>query len=123
MLEKKSILVIDDEKEFLESFEPFFKYHNLLVESFLNTQDFYIKTQARDLSKYALVFIDYHLPDETGLSFIDKFSHTDKFPPTYLMSGDPLVEGNVSKRPDLVFLKKPFSFERLWQEELELLFN
>jgi DNA-binding NtrC family response regulator len=116
------ILVIDDEQEFLNTFPEFFIQKGIDIDAFLNTQDFYIKTQARDLSQYKVVFIDYLLPEETGLSFVDKFARTEKFPPVYLMSGDPLVEGNVTNRPDLVFLKKPFELEKIWDEELQLIF-
>lgn len=122
MSKKNKILVIDDEKEFLSAFPEFFVQKEIEIDTYLSTKDFFIKTQARDLSEYAIVFVDYHLPEETGLSFIDKFAHTEKFPPIYLMSGDPLVEGNVHNRPDLVFLKKPFQLEQLWEEELQLIF-
>lgn len=123
MAKTNTILVIDDEKEFLETFPAFFQTKGLKTDSYLNTQDFFIKTQARDLAAYGLVFIDYHLPDETGLSFIDKFENTEKFPSVYLMSGDPMIEGNVANRPDLVFIKKPFSLEKLWEEELQFIFS
>ena len=122
MSSNNKVLVIDDEKGILDKFVSFFEDKSVEIDAFAGTQEFFVETQARDLSQYKVVFIDYHLPKETGIDFLEKFDKTTKLPTTYVITGDLSLEGNIKRKPHIVLLNKPVNLEKLWSEEISFLF-
>ena len=70
------------------------------------------KAAVRTADAVSLILSDYHLPDGTGLDFLDwLIAEWRVEPPFILMSGEYLSTLNIAG--DFLFLPKPFSSEQL----------
>src|SRR3989338_6016878 len=67
VMDKKNILIIDDEKCILSSFERLLKETPFHVDTVTNTTDAYKIFKEKTIH---LAICDYKLPDEDGLNFL-----------------------------------------------------
>ncbi|MBL9169460.1 MAG: response regulator [Verrucomicrobiales bacterium] len=67
------------------------------------------KLYASEKSSYNLIISDYHLPDGTGLEFMDWIVERGNPPPFILMSADARIPFRIQAKR----LQKPFSIDEL----------
>jgi len=88
------ILIVDDEKEFVEMMRERLHYKNL-------TMDFaYDGRQALELiksKKYDIVFLDHNMPEMTGLELVKYIKENNIDIKTVMITGYPAIRGSFAK--------------------------
>jgi DNA-binding NtrC family response regulator len=108
---KKSVLVIDDEKDLCNLISRVLVKDGFIVDCALNLAE-----GARKLNAHPdIVILDNNLPDGTGLEYIQM--HPVEFMQSFvvLMSADSSrdLQDNAAYAGISAFLTKPFSFDRM----------
>jgi two-component system alkaline phosphatase synthesis response regulator PhoP len=109
---KRTILVIDDELDFLNSIREFLENDQFEVICFQSGEDLF---QTQQTPQHCLYLVDWNLPGINGCEIIKKIRRRDKISPIFIISGnnkhEQILEGLKSGADD--YITKPFSFEEL----------
>jgi len=84
MAEAAMIFLVDDDEAVRDSLKLLLESYDCLVEDFGSTREFLEAYRPRD--KQCLV-LDHHLPDETGLDFLESIDGASLRIPVILMTG------------------------------------
>jgi two-component system, LuxR family, response regulator FixJ len=84
MAEATMIFLVDDDEAVRDSLKLLLESYDCLVEDFGSTREFLKAYRPRD--KQCLV-LDHHLPDETGLDFLESIDGASLRIPVILMTG------------------------------------
>jgi two-component system, LuxR family, response regulator FixJ len=84
MAEAAMIFLVDDDEAVRDSLKLLLESYDCLVEDFGSTREFLKAYRPRD--KQCLV-LDHHLPDETGLDFLESIDGASLRIPVILMTG------------------------------------
>lgn len=110
----KSICIIEDEKEIVETMVAYLEGEHFEVIYFHSAEDFYLKGP-EDFK--GLYLVDWNLPGEPGIEIISRIRIKDKISPIFMISAftksEDIVEGLARGADD--YITKPFSFEELVQ--------
>lgn len=109
---RKSVVIIEDDKDINDSLATVFKDHGYEVRPYTKAQDFMEKDNFLNTESY---LIDWHLPDLNGVEVIQKIRNANKTAAVFLMSASnksdlPLEALGVGADH---FLKKPFDLDEM----------
>jgi DNA-binding NtrC family response regulator len=118
-MNKKTVLVVDDEPMVLETFEAFLRlsgYNPLVAESAFDGREVLAQ------SSVDLVICDWKMPKEDGLSFIDYLNENYSHIPVIMVTGNPEAQLTLSayERGVVEFLVKPVGRKELLETVKEL---
>lgn len=109
-----NILLVDDDEEFTEVACHIIEFlgHDIITANSLN--DAY---QVLEHNDFDHIFLDFMLPDGSGLHLIDHINKSSKSPFITLITGHPLVKGMLSNLcgPKIGYIAKPLQREDLEQ--------
>jgi DNA-binding NtrC family response regulator len=110
---KKSVLVIDDEKDLCEVISRALRKEGFEVDCAFNLAEAGEKLQAHP----SIVFLDNNLPDGTGLEYIQMHSVDFMESVVIMISADPnaVLQRDAAYEGIRAFLPKPFSVSRMKQ--------
>ena len=124
--EKKSILIIDDEKEALSALESILKRAGYMIECASSGSEAIAKAQKKS---FDLIFLDVYLPEMNGVEIFKSLQKIDPNLKVCLMTGWPkgvavhkddylalIEEGAIDKT-----LRKPFSRDEVIKVAREIL--
>jgi DNA-binding response OmpR family regulator len=109
---KKSITIIEDDKDINESLSTVFESDGYTVRSFLSPRAFF---EAQSFSNEQCYLIDWNLPEQNGIEVAKVIRATNKISPIFLMSAsreDKLLMDCLRTGADH-FLYKPFDCDEL----------
>lgn len=108
----KSICIIEDEKDIVETMTAFLEIENYDVISFNSAEEFYEKCPENFKGLY---LVDWNLPGEPGIEIISKIRLKDKISPIFMVSAynkeNDIIEGLSRGADDYII--KPFNFSEL----------
>jgi len=110
-MDKKRVLVVDDEEEFCKFLSDYLKERGCAVELA------YDGMQAKDLlekKKYDYIFIDCNMPELTGVELLKVIKERNPSAKKVMVSAYQLIDEGFAK--DLgadIFLTKPVSLEAI----------
>lgn len=109
---KKTIVIIEDEKEIVESLRYLLEKNEFTVLPFLSAEEFF-STKTRP--EHCVYLVDWNLPGIKGIDIIRTIRLKDKISPIFMMSAynksDQIIEGLQSGADD--YITKPFNYEEL----------
>lgn len=109
---QKTITIIEDEKEIVESLKYLLEKNHFTVYSFVSAEDFF-STKSRP--EHSVFLIDWNLPGIKGIDIVRTIRLKDKISPILMMSAynksDQIIEGLQSGADD--YITKPFNYEEL----------
>jgi DNA-binding response OmpR family regulator len=109
---KKTIVIIEDEKEIVESLRYLLEKNQFTVLSFASAEEFF---SANSFPYYCVYLVDWNLPGIKGIDIIRTIRLKDKISPIFMMSAydksDQVIEGLQSGADD--YITKPFNYEEL----------
>ncbi|WP_426369452.1 sigma-54-dependent transcriptional regulator [Pseudocolwellia sp. HL-MZ7] len=109
-----NILLVDDDEEFTDVACHIIEFlgHDVLTANSL--QDAY---QVLEHNEFDHIFLDFMLPDGSGLHLIDHINKQEKTPYITLITGHPLVKGMLTSLcgPKIGYIAKPLQREDLEQ--------
>ena len=107
-----NILLVDDDEEFTDVACHIIEFlgHDVLTASTL--EEAY---QILECNDFDHIFLDFMLPDGSGLHLIDHIKKSEKMPYITLITGHPLVKGMLSSLcgPKIGYIAKPLQREDL----------
>jgi DNA-binding response OmpR family regulator len=108
----KTVVVIEDERDIVESIRYFLKKNGFDVDSFETAESFFSLNSRPDNCIY---LVDWNLPGIKGTDLIRTIRIKDKLSPIFMISAynkpDQIVEGLQSGADD--YITKPFNFDEL----------
>jgi two-component system, OmpR family, alkaline phosphatase synthesis response regulator PhoP len=108
----RSIVIIDDEQEILDSLKYLLEKSEYQVSTFLSAEDFFCSTKPEGHSIY---LVDWNLPGVKGPDIIKSIRLKDKLSPIFMLSAynqsKQVVEGLQSGADD--YITKPFNIDEL----------
>jgi two-component system response regulator HydG len=114
---KKTILIIDDDRELCEEMVEIFKTSDYIVHTAGDCRggEHHIKKH-----RYDVIILDYKLPDRDGISMLQKLREENQRAKVAIMTGRPFIEKllkekNVESLADVV-MHKPMDPETLLEE-------
>lgn len=109
---EKSIVIIEDEKEIIESLRYLLEKNLFTVHSYLSAEEFF---SAKSRPDHCVYLVDWNLPGIKGIDIIRTIRLKDKISPIFMMSAynksDQIIEGLQSGADD--YITKPFNYEEL----------
>ena len=109
---KKTIVIIEDEKEIVESLKFLLEKNEFTVHAFLSAEEFF---NAKHPEEHCVYLVDWNLPGNKGIDIVRTIRHKDKISPIFMMSAynksDQIIEGLQSGADD--YITKPFNYEEL----------
>jgi two-component system alkaline phosphatase synthesis response regulator PhoP len=109
---KKSIVIIEDEKDIVESLKFLLEKNEFEVSAFLSAEEFF---SAKSRPDHCVYLVDWNLPGIKGLDIIKTIRLKDKISPVFMMSAynkaDQVIEGLESGADD--YITKPFNYDEL----------
>ncbi len=109
---KRTVFVIDDEVDFLNSIREFLENDQFEVICFQSGEDLFLSKNSPENCVY---LVDWNLPGINGCEIIKKIRRRDKISPIFIISGnnkhEQILEGLKCGADD--YITKPFSFEEL----------
>jgi DNA-binding response OmpR family regulator len=109
---KKSVIIIEDEKDIAESLKYLLEKNDFSVSTFLTAEEFFTAKNRPDHSVY---LVDWNLPGIKGVDIIKTIRLKDKLSPIFMISAynktDQIIEGLQSGADD--YLTKPFNYDEL----------
>lgn len=109
---EKAIVIIEDEKEIIESLRYLLEKNAFTVHSYLSAEEFFTTRIRPD---HCVYLIDWNLPGIKGIDIIRTIRLKDKISPIFMMSAynksDQIIEGLQSGADD--YITKPFNYEEL----------
>jgi DNA-binding response OmpR family regulator len=107
---KKSIVIIEDEKDIVESLRYLLEKHQFEVSAFLSAEEFFL---AKLRPEHCVYLIDWNLPGIKGVDIVRTIRLKDKISPIFIVSAynksDQVIEGLQSGADD--YITKPFNYE------------
>jgi len=109
---KPSILIVDDDKNLVESFRKFFEMKNFAVETACRGCDAALKVSNKE---YDVALIDISLPDMKGTELLPKFRKTIPGTRKIVLTGFANTENAIEavNNGASFFLAKPVRLDRL----------
>ena len=109
-----NILLVDDDEEFTEVACHIIEFLGHDVITACSLEEAY---QVLDCNDFDHIFLDFMLPDGSGLHLIDHINKLEKIPYITLITGHPLVKGMLSSLcgPKIGYIAKPLQREDLEQ--------
>ncbi len=106
------IMIVDDNKSFLESMRDFLTEQGVAVDSYDNARD---ALRAYKRSKINLVFIDVYMPEMSGLELLRAIRAYDSEAAVMMITGmaDSRVRSEARTGGALGFLEKPFAPQKM----------
>lgn len=109
---KRTVLVIDDEVDFLDSIREFLERDQFEVSVFQSGEDLF---KNQNPPQQCVFLVDWNLPGINGNEIIKKIRLRDKTSPIFIISGnnrhEQILEGLKSGADD--YITKPFRFDEL----------
>lgn len=109
---KKTIVIIEDEKEIIESLRYLLEKNQFTVHAYLSAEEFFSSKTRPDSCVY---LVDWNLPGIKGIDIIRTIRLNDKLSPIFMLSAynksDQIIEGLQSGADD--YITKPFNYEEL----------
>jgi two-component system alkaline phosphatase synthesis response regulator PhoP len=109
---KKSIVIIEDEKDIVESLQYLLEKNEFDVSAFLSAEEFF---SAKSRPDHCVYLVDWNLPGIKGLDIIKTIRLKDKISHIFMMSAynkaDQVIEGLESGADD--YITKPFNYDEL----------
>lgn len=109
---KKSIVIIDDEKEILDSLKYLLEKSEYSVDTYISAEEFFSSTTRPE---HCVYLIDWNLPGIKGPDIIKTIRLKDKLSPVFMLSAynqsKQVVEGLQSGADD--YITKPFNIDEL----------
>lgn len=109
---KKSIVIIEDEKDILDALKQLLERHEFIVYGFETAEEFF---SFKDRPDYCVYLFDWNLPGIKGIDIVKTIRLKDKISPIFMMSAynkaDQIIEGLQSGADD--YITKPFNYEEL----------
>lgn len=109
---KKSIVIIEDEKDIVESLKYLLEKNDFEVSSFLSAEEFF---SAKSRPEHCVYLVDWNLPGIKGIDIIKTIRLKDKLSPVFMISAynkaDQIIEGLQSGADD--YITKPFNYDEL----------
>jgi len=111
-INKRSICIIEDEVDILDTLKLFLESQNFRVYGFGSAEEFFKNIPEKFTGLY---LVDWNLPGESGLSIIEKIRKTDLISPIFMVSAynrsEDIVVGLKAGADD--YISKPFSMDEL----------
>ncbi len=108
----KAIVIIEDEKEIVESLRYLLEKNQFTVHSYFTAEEFF---SAKARPEHCIYLVDWNLPGIKGIDIIRTIRLKDKLSPIFMMSAynksDQIIEGLQSGADD--YITKPFNYEEL----------
>ena len=109
---KKSVVIIEDEKDIVEILKFILEKNQFEVTAFLSAEEFFSWSSRPDQSLY---LVDWNLPGIKGIDIIKTIRLKDKLSPIFMISAynnpNQIIEGLQSGADD--YLTKPFNYDEL----------
>lgn len=109
----KTIVIIEDEKEIVESLRYLLEKHQYQVHAYLSAEEYFSVNSARP--DHCVYLVDWNLPGIKGIDIIRTIRLKDKISPIFMVSAynksDQIIEGLQSGADD--YITKPFNYEEL----------
>src|SRR5687768_2254311 len=109
---KKTIVIIEDEKEIIESLRYLLEKNEFIVLPYLSAEEFF---SAKTRPDHCVYLVDWNLPGIKGTDIIRTIRLKDKISPIFMMSAynksDQIIEGLQSGADD--YITKPFNYDEL----------
>jgi DNA-binding response OmpR family regulator len=109
---KKSVVIIEDEKDIVEILRFILEKNQFEVTAFLSAEEFFSWSSRPDQSLY---LVDWNLPGIKGIDIIKTIRLKDKLSPIFMISAynnpNQIIEGLQSGADD--YLTKPFNYDEL----------
>jgi two-component system alkaline phosphatase synthesis response regulator PhoP len=109
---KKTIVIIEDEKDILDALKQLLERSDYTVHGFLNAEDFF---SYKDRPDHCVYLFDWNLPGIKGIDIVKTIRTKDKLSPIFMMSAnnrsDQIIEGLQSGADD--YITKPFNYDEL----------
>jgi two-component system phosphate regulon response regulator PhoB len=109
---KKTIVIIEDEKEIIESLRYLLEKNQFIVLAYLSAEEFF---SAKTRPDHCVYLVDWNLPGIKGIDIIRTIRLKDKISPIFMMSAynksDQIIEGLQSGADD--YITKPFKTREL----------
>jgi two-component system alkaline phosphatase synthesis response regulator PhoP len=108
----KTIVIIEDEKEIVESLRYLLEKNGFTVNAFFSAEEFF---SGNTRPNHCVYLIDWNLPGIKGIDIIRTIRLKDKISPVFIMSAynksDQIIEGLRSGADD--YITKPFNYDEL----------
>lgn len=109
---KKTVVIIEDEKEIVDSLTYLLEKNHFKVVSFLSGEEFFSTSERPENCVY---LVDWNLPGIKGTDIIKTIRLKDKISPVFMVSAynksDQVIEGLQCGADD--YITKPFNYEEL----------
>lgn len=109
---KKTIIIIEDEKEIIDALKYLLEKNSFLVHDFLSAEEFFSFKERPD---HCVYLIDWNLPGIKGIDIVKTIRLKDKLSAIFMMSAynkpDQIIEGLQSGADD--YITKPFNYDEL----------
>lgn len=109
---KKTIVLIEDEKDIADALKYLLESHNFVVNFFLTAEEFLSSQNRPD---HCVYLIDWNLPGIKGIDIVRSIRMKDKLSPVFMISAynkaDQIIEGLQTGADD--YITKPFNYEEL----------
>lgn len=108
----KSIVIIEDEKEIVESLRYLLEKNQFTVHGYYSAEEFF---SSKSRPEHSIYLVDWNLPGIKGIDIVRTIRLKDKLSPIFMMSAynksDQIIEGLQSGADD--YITKPFNYEEL----------
>jgi two-component system alkaline phosphatase synthesis response regulator PhoP len=112
MSKQKNIVIIEDEKDIVESLKYILEKNSFIVTPFYSAEEFFA---AKDCPTHCVYLVDWNLPGIKGVDIIKAIRLKDKLSPIFMISAynrpEQIIEGLKSGADD--YLTKPFNYDEL----------
>jgi two-component system alkaline phosphatase synthesis response regulator PhoP len=109
---KKSIVIIEDEKDIVDSLKYLLEKNDFVVSTYLSAEEFF---SAKNRPDHCVYLVDWNLPGIKGVDIIRTIRLNDKLSPIFMVSAynkaDQIIEGLQSGADD--YITKPFNYDEL----------
>jgi DNA-binding response OmpR family regulator len=109
---KKSVVIIEDEKDIVESLKFLLEKNDFTVHPFYSAEEFF---SAKLWPEQCIYLVDWNLPGIKGIDIIKTIRLNDKISPVFMISAynspNQIIEGLQSGADD--YLTKPFNYDEL----------
>jgi DNA-binding response OmpR family regulator len=109
---KKSVVIIEDEKDIVDVLKVILEKKDFEVTAFLSAEDFFSTNKKPEDCVY---LVDWNLPGIKGIDIIKTIRSKDKISPIFMISAynnpDQIIQGLQSGADD--YLTKPFNYDEL----------
>ena len=108
----ETIFIIDDDEAVRDSLKLLLESHGCRVRDYGSTRDFF--REFREEERQCLV-LDHHLPDETGIAFLESDDGANLRLPVILVTGggDPALKARATAAGALAYFDKPINDSEL----------